>query len=113
MSKSMTTNTGEIDAIVWLLKTAPPQNPAELFKKSAQMTGIDSIGCDYRPRLLESLMPFLSPLITSYHPPTSCLSLIEDPSLENPSLGIYTACLARLSEFTDSKGSFKCLGMDA
>jgi hypothetical protein len=122
LSKSME-DTGEIDAISWLLKTAPPQNPAAFFKKAAQMTGLDSSGYDYRPRLLESLIPFLSLLIISHqapeHPssdtysPSSSLGFdeLEDPHLKN--LEIYTACLARLSEFTDSKGSFKCLWEDA
>ena len=126
MSKSMA-DTGEIDAVAWLLKTAPPQNPATFFKKAGQMTGSDSIGCHYRSRLLESLIPFLSLLITSHHAPenpssesdthspSSCLSVPadfdEDQHLKN--LEIYTACLARLSEFTDSKGSFKCLWENA
>ena len=66
VSKSMA-YTGEIDAISWLLITAPPQYPATLFKKAGQMTGSDSIGYHYRPRLLESLMPLLTHLITSYH----------------------------------------------
>jgi hypothetical protein len=64
MSKSMA-DTGEIDAISWLLKTSPPQNLAAFFKKAAQMTGSDSIGFHYRPRLLESLIHFLSLLIIS------------------------------------------------
>ena len=68
MSKSMA-DTGEIDAIAWLLITTPPQHPATFFKKAGQMTGFDSIGRHYRPRLLESLMPFLTHLITSYHDP--------------------------------------------
>ena len=115
-------DTGEIDAIAWLLKTAPPQNPAAFFKKAGQMTGFRSIGCHYRPRLLESLMPFLSLLIISHHVPNS-----EHPSSEadthSPSspndedqdlknLEKYTACLARLSEFTDSEGSFMYLWED-
>ena len=126
MSKSMA-DTGEIDAIAWLLKTAPPQNPAEFFKKAGQMIagGLDSIGRHYRPRLLESLMPFLSLLIISHpavapeHPssvsdtrlPSSSLNLDEDPHLKN--LEIYIACLARSSEFTNDKGTFKCLWEDA
>ena len=156
MSKSMA-DTGEIDAIAWLLITAPPQHPATLFKKASQMTGFDSIGRHYRPRLLESLIPLLTLLITSYHAPehdTSdthspsfkprrnfkielkkeqsddvlngrygilSLSLVddnvgpgpidEDPHLKN--LEIYTACLARLSEFADYEGSFWCLWEDA
>ena len=43
MSKSMV-DTGEIDAIAWLLTTTPPQYPATFFKKAGQMTGFDSIG---------------------------------------------------------------------
>ena len=156
-------DTGEIDAIAWLLITAPPQHPATFFKKAGQMTGSDSVGRDYRPRLLESLMPLLTLLITSYnhapperhsssdtHSPSSSkprrnfkielkreqfddvldgryglpasLSLpddddnmvgpiVEDAQLKN--LEIYTACLARLSEFTDYEGSFWCLREDA
>ena len=65
-SKSMT-DTGEIDAIAWLLVTTPPQYPVIFFKKAGQMTGFDSIGRHYRLRLLESLMPLLALLITSYH----------------------------------------------
>ena len=116
-------DTGEIDAIAWLLKTAPPQNPAVFFKKAGQMTGFGSIGCHYRPRLLESLVPFLSLLIISHHVPEnpsssesdthSPSSNDEDPHLKLENLEIYTACLARLSEFTDSKGSFMCLWEDA
>ena len=68
MSKYMA-DTGEIDAIAWLLITTPPQYPATYFKKAGQMTGFDSIGRHYRPRLLESLMPLLTLLITSYHAP--------------------------------------------
>ena len=67
VSKSMA-DTGEIDAIAWLLITAPPQYPTTLFKKAGQMTGfVDSIGRHYRSRLLESLLPLLTHLITSYH----------------------------------------------
>ena len=136
MSKSMA-DTGEIDAIAWILITTPPQHPATFFKKAGQMTGIDSIGRHYRPRLLESLMPLLTPLITSYHPPEhhgsdthspqsdavlnggpqTNLSSVNDmvPIDEDPhskDLEIYTACLARLSEFTDCKGTFWCLRED-
>ena len=67
MSKSMA-DTGEIDAIAWLLNTTP-QYPATFFKKAGQLAGLNSIGHHYRPRLLESLMPLLTLLITSYHTP--------------------------------------------
>ena len=117
MSKSMA-DTGEIDAIAWLLKTTPPQNPATMFKKAGQMTGFDSIGRHYRPRLLESLMPFLTLLISSHHAPEhhssgthSPSNLGEDPHLED--IEIYLACLARLSDFPDSEGTFRCLWEEA
>ena len=118
MSKSMA-DTGEIDAIAWLLKTASPPNSADFFRKAGQMTVSDSIGSHYRPRLLESLMPFLSLLIISHHAPKLPSSdsdtqlpssSDEDPHLEN--LEIYIACLARLSDFTDSEGWFMCLWED-
>jgi len=120
MSKSMA-NTGEIDAITWLLKTAPPQYPAAFFKKAGQMIGLDSVGCHYRPRLLESLIPFLNHLIISHpasqhpsfdtHSPSASLNLDEDTHSPKH-LEIYIACLARLSEFTDNKGTFRCLWED-
>ena len=137
MSKSMA-DTGEIDALAWLLITTPPQHPATFFKKAGQMTGVDSIGRHYRPRLLESLIPLLTPLITSYHPPehhssdthspqsdavlnvqpqtnlspvNNIVPIDEDPRSKD--LEIYIACLARLSEFTDCKGTFWCLREDA
>jgi hypothetical protein len=78
-SKSMA-DTGEIDAIAWLLITEPPQHPATFFKKAGQMTGPDSIGRDYRPRLLESLMPLLTLLITSHHTPQHHASDTRSPS---------------------------------
>jgi hypothetical protein len=56
--KSMT-DTGEIDAVAWFSITTPPENPATFFKKAGQMTGFDSIGRHYRPRLLETLMPLI------------------------------------------------------
>ena len=122
MSKSMA-NTGEIDAIAWLLKTAPPPNSAEFFKKAGQMTVSKSRGSHYRPRLLESLMPFLTLLIISHHLPKHPSSESDTPSPssndENPdskreleNIEIYTACLARLSDFRDSEGSFICLWED-
>ena len=128
-------DTGEIDAIAWLLITIPPQHPATFFKKAGQMTGVDFIGRPYRPRLLETLMPLLSPLITSYHAPKhrssdthspqpdgvlngqtlTSLTLVNDEMVpidedsHSKNLEIYIARLARLSEFTDYKGTFWCL----
>ena len=88
------------------------------------MTGlrVDSIGVDYQPRLLESLMPLLTNFIISHHaperpnsdtshPPSSNRSFVEDPDLEN--LEIYVACLARLSDFEDCEGNLWCLKEDA
>ena len=123
MSKSMS-DTGEIDAIAWFLITTPPQHPAIFFKKAAQMTSLNCIGVDYRPRLLESLMPLLTlfiilhsapqhPTRSSDHSPSSTgnMNSDDDPDLEN--LEIYVACLARLSEFEDCEGSLGCLREDA
>ena len=131
ISKSMA-HTGEIDAIAWLTITVPPQYPAILFKKAGQLTGVDSIGRHYRPRLLESLMPLLTPLITSRRAPEHHSSdtdspksgdvldrrvdddiapIDEDPHSKN--IEIYIACLARLSEFTDYEGTLWCLREDA
>ena len=65
-------------------------------------------------------MPFLSFLIISHHAPehhssdthspSSSPSSDEDPRLKN--LAIYIACLARLSDFSDHKGDFRCLWED-
>ena len=137
MSKSMA-DTGEIDAIAWILITTPPQYPVTFFKKVGQMTGDNSIGRHYRPRLLETLMPLLTPLITSYHPPEhhssdthspqsndalnrrpqtnlspvndNMVTIDEDPHVKD--LEIYIACLAQLSDFEDYKGTWKCLWED-
>ena len=72
--------TEDIDAIAWLLTTTPPLHPATLFNKGSQMTGFDSIGRHYRPRLLEFLMPLLTLLITSYHPPEHQIFDTRSPS---------------------------------
>jgi len=93
LSKSMA-ETGEIDALAWLLKTTPTQNPA-LFKKASRIAS----SSDYRSRLLESLMPLLSSLITLHH----TTHKPGDP-FEND-LETYVSCLADLSNFTDEKGS--------
>ena len=56
--------TGEIGAIALLLITIPPQYLATFFKKASQMTGDDSPGCDYQPRLLNPF--YLSSLLISH-----------------------------------------------
>ena len=58
-------------------------------------------GRHYKSRLLDLLMPLLSPLITSHR-------LLEPKEME-----IYVSCLALLSDFTDDKGSFWRLREDA
>ena len=102
LSKSMT-ETGEIDALAWLLETTPTQSPA-LFKKASQ---IASNG-DYKSRLLRSLMPLLSSLITSHRTTDKPV----DPKLQSD-LETYVSCLAELSSFTDDKGSVGRLWEDA
>ena len=82
MSKSMA-ETGEIDAIAWLLKSTSSQDPT-FFKKAGQMV----VGSQYQPRLLKSLMPLLSLLITSHHPsrePKTTPHRIPERSNSDPS----------------------------
>jgi len=101
MSKSMTA-TGEIDAISWLLKSTSSQY-SSFFKKAGQIAS--KPGCsDYNARFLVSLLPLLSPLITSQHADTL-------PHLED--LEIYVGCLARISDFADYGGTFWLLNEDA
>jgi hypothetical protein len=94
-----------------------PAKSIKFFPYFPDVTGFDSIGCDYRPRLLESLMPFLTLLIMiSHHAPEHPSSDTHSPSSSqsiDENLEIYVACLARLSDFKDSEGSYKCLWEDA
>ena len=100
-SKSMAA-TGEIDAISWLLKSTSSQY-SSFFKKASQIAR--KPGCsDYNARFLVSLLPLLSPFITSQH--ADNLPHFED-------LEIYVGCLARLSNFTEYEGSFWLLNEDA
>ena len=101
MAKSMV-ETGEVDAIAWLLKSTSSQYP-ESFKKAGQIVSLGD-GLHYRPRLLKSLMPLLSHLITSHR--NDRTDMLED-------LGIYVSCLAILSDFVDDKGSFFLMREDA
>ena len=80
MSKSLA-DTGEIDAIACLLKTEPPPNLTEFFKKVGQMTVSKSTGSHYRLRLLESLTPFLLPqIILRNTPAPSLIPLHHQPT---------------------------------
>lgn len=100
ISKSLE-GTTDIDAITWLLKLETSPNP-ELFKKLAGL--IDSGRADFRPKILESLMPLLSRVIVSPHPPNM------EP--EGP-LEAYVLSLADLAAFKDDKGSWWLLWEDA
>ena len=112
MSKSMA-DTGEIDAVAWLLITTPPPDPEIFFKKAAQLADFGSTGVDYRPRLLESLMPLLNHFIISHHSPERPDSDTSHPPSKLENLEIYVACLARLSDFKDCEGNLWCLLEDA
>ena len=95
MSKSMA-ETGEIDAIAWLLKSTSSQDPT-FFKKAGQMV----VGSQYQPRLLKSLMPLLSLLITSHHPsrePKTTPHRIPERSDSDPSSLSSKAMLKLLKE---------------
>jgi hypothetical protein len=90
--------TGVIDAIAWLLNSkSTPSEIEPLVKKIGNITmDNDNDGYNhYRARLLESLMPLLSSLITS--PRTKTL---YDGSQPND-LETYVSCLAMLSDFKD------------
>ena len=85
------------------------------------MISSESTGRHYRPRLLESLLPFLTLLTSSHHAPEHPSSDTHSPSSSGSSdedrqlkyIEIYIACLARLSEFTDSEGTGLRLWEDA
>jgi hypothetical protein len=103
MSKSME-ETAEIDAIAWFLRSTSSQKP-EFFKNASQIASSPS-GRHYKSRLLDLLMPLLSPLITSHR--------ISDKDLKRQEeLEIYVSCLAQLSDFEYDKGSFWRLREDA
>jgi len=95
LAKSMG-KTGEIDAIAWLLRSTHDQN-LELFKKAGRIARSEN--GDYKPRLLESLMPLLSSLITSY-----ATEMLDD-GLQPENLETYVSCLALLSAFPEYTGS--------
>lgn len=87
-----------IDAMAWLLNSeSTPSKIEPLLQRIGQITvDNDNEGHNhYRARLLESLMPLFSSLITS--PRTKML--YEDSQLKD--LETYVSCLAQLSDFQD------------
>ena len=84
-------NTEEADAIAWLLKSTSSQDPS-LFKNAGQIANKLQ---HQKALLLNSLLPLLSPLISSKNRYT------DEEALET-----YVACLAELSTFADAEGSF-------
>jgi hypothetical protein len=106
MAKSMV-ETGEVDAIAWLLTSTSSQDP-ESFKKAGQIASLGTDGPHYRPRLSKSLMPLPS-LLTSHH--NDRIDMLEDQQMHH--LEIYVSCLAILSDFEDYEGSFWVMREDA
>ena len=104
-----------IDAMAWLLNSeSTPSKIEPLLQRIGQVTfdkGDENGYSHYRARLLESLMPLLSSLITS--PRTK---LLHDPS-QLKDLEIYVSFLAHLSDFEDDRFRdwkfLKHLGEDA
>ena len=84
-------DTGEADAIAWLLKSTSSQDPS-LFKNAGQIADKSE---RHKALLLTSLLPLLSPLITS-----------QNHNRGEQDLETYVACLAQLSAFADAEGSF-------
>ena len=84
-------DTGEADAIAWLLKSTSSQDPS-LFKNAGRIAHKLQ---HQKALLLNSLLPLLSPLITS-----------KNRHEDEQDLETYVACLAELSAFADAEGSF-------
>jgi len=87
----------EINAIAWLLKLETSPNP-DIFMTLASKIRRP----DFRPKILDLLMPLLSRLIVSH-----C------PNMEPDDLKAYTSCLAYLADFKDDRGSWWLLWEDA
>jgi len=124
MAKSLD-KTAEIDAIIWLLRLETSPNPDLLEKALRRIvsrtsgadgpsadnpsgpdgpSGPDSpCGPDYRPKILESLMPLLSRLIVSHDPDVEPVKDLET----------YVSCLAYLADFKNQRGSWWLLMEDA
>jgi len=98
--------TAEIDAIIWLLRLETSPNP-DLLEKACRIakgpSGPDGPkDPDYRPKVLESLMPLLSRLIVSH-----------GPDMKLKDLETYVSCLAYLADFKNERGSWLLLMEDA
>ena len=116
-----TPDTWETDAVAWLLEWTPSQKPS-YFQKAGQISqhsnhplkqskdGSEQNFEHRKASLLTSLLPLLSSLITSkikYR--ASQQEGTEDSASQEKGtkdLEIYVACLAQLSAFKDSQGSF-------
>ena len=101
MSKSLDETT-QIDAMTWLLKLETSPDPEDFEKLSCLIANIANGPDDYsyKPKILESLIPLLSRVISS-------------PKTEPKDLQTYLLCLAYLADFKDSKGSNWLLREDA
>ena len=98
-----TEKTKDIDAIAWLLNSeSTPSEIRSLLLRIGQMTDKSNKHYDYRPRLLDSLMPLLSSLITS---PRTKMLYDRDES-DQDDLTMYVSCLAQLSNFDDDPWSW-------
>ncbi|KAF8811283.1 hypothetical protein BYT27DRAFT_6462320 [Phlegmacium glaucopus] len=113
-----TKETREIDAIAWLLNSTSSDSRS-LFMKAGKITSSSGDakggvrggvrGGEYKPRLLASLMPLLSSLITS--PRTDTQAKLHEDS-EPTDLEVYVSCLAQLSDFEKYTGSWRLLHED-
>jgi len=101
MSKSLDETT-QIDAITWLLKleTSRSSPNPDIFEELSRRFANLSDNYRYKPKILESLMPLLSRIISS-------------PKTEPKDLQTYLSCLAYLAKFEDYKGSNWLLREDA
>lgn len=96
MSKSLN-ETAEIDAIIWLLRLETSPN-SDLFKKACRFLRGSGYS-DYKPKILESLMPLLSSLIVS-----------DRSDMELEDLETYVSFLAYLADFENQRDPGCCLG---